>query len=57
VDFPTDTLARLNDNPLYRALGIRLDDCAAGKARATLAPSANACCQRPAARTAACSSP
>lgn len=47
MEFPTDTLARLNDNPLYRALGIRLDDCAAGKARATLAPGANACWPAP----------
>lgn len=47
VEFPPDTLARLNDNPLYHALGIRIDDCHGGKARSTLAPTANACWPSP----------
>lgn len=47
MDFPADTLARLNDNPLYHALGIRIDHCDQGKARATLAPTANACWPAP----------
>lgn len=47
MEFSADTLARLNDNPLYLALGIRLDACGGGKARATLAPTAHACWPSP----------
>jgi uncharacterized protein (TIGR00369 family) len=43
MEFSADTLARLNDNPLYHALGIRIDDCRDGKARSTLTPTLNAC--------------
>ncbi|HEY0885287.1 MAG TPA: PaaI family thioesterase [Ramlibacter sp.] len=43
MEFSADTLARLNDNPLYAALGIRIDHCDGGNARATLAPTPNAC--------------
>ena len=43
VEFPADTLTRLNDNPLYHALGIRIDDCHGGHARSTLTPTATAC--------------
>lgn len=48
MQFSPDTLARLNDNPLYHALGIRIDHCDGGKARATLAPTVNACWPSPA---------
>lgn len=41
-------VVRLNDNPLYHALGIRLDAVGAGDARATLAPTAAACWPMPA---------
>ena len=47
MQFPADTLAHLNDNLLYHALGIRLDHCDEGKARATLAPTVNACWPSP----------
>ena len=47
MEFSADTLARLNDNPLYHALGIRLDHCHGGKARATLVPTVNACWPSP----------
>lgn len=47
MDFSTDALARLNDNPLYHALGIRVDHCHHGNARCTLAPTANACWPTP----------
>lgn len=47
MEFSADTLARLNDNPLYAALGIRIEHCDRGKARATLAPTANACWPSP----------
>jgi len=43
VDFDDAHLARLNDNPLYRALGIRVGRVAAGAAQATLEPTAAAC--------------
>lgn len=48
MDFPADTLARLNDNPLYHALGIRVDHCHDGNARSTLRPTATACWPSPA---------
>lgn len=47
MEFSADTLARLNDHPLYAALGVRIDHCDGGKARATLAPTANACWPSP----------
>ena len=47
MDFPPDTLTRLNDNPLYRALGIRIDDCHSGIARSTMTPTVNACWPSP----------
>ena len=43
MEFSADTLARLNDNPLYHALGIRIDRCHGGNARSTLAPTVSAC--------------
>ena len=48
MEFPADTLARLNDNGLYHALGIRIEHCGGGNARSTLAPTANACWPSPA---------
>lgn len=42
MDFDAATIARLNDNPLYHALGVRLERCAAGSARSTLEPAAAA---------------
>lgn len=47
MDFSPDTLARLNDNLLYHALGIRIEHCGGGQARATLAPTENACWPSP----------
>jgi uncharacterized protein (TIGR00369 family) len=47
VEFPPDTLARLNDNPLYHALGIRIDDFHGGNAQATMTPTVNACWPSP----------
>ena len=41
--YTTETIARYNDNPLYRAIGIRLEEVADGNARATLAPLAQVC--------------
>lgn len=43
MDFPDAQVAQLNDNPLYRALGIRIDRVSEGSARATLAPTTAAC--------------
>jgi uncharacterized protein (TIGR00369 family) len=47
VDFDDAHVARLNDNPLYRALGIRVERVAGGAARASLAPTASACWPMP----------
>lgn len=47
MQFPADTLARLNDNALYHALGICLDHCHDGRARATLTPTVTACWPSP----------
>jgi uncharacterized protein (TIGR00369 family) len=47
VDFTADTLKRLNDNPLYGALGIRIEEVSHGKARSTLVPTVNACWPSP----------
>lgn len=43
MDFSADVVASLNDNPLYHSLGIRIEDCRGGNARATLNPTVNAC--------------
>jgi len=43
VKYSTEALARLNDNPLYRTLGIRLDWCEDGQAQATMNPSPEVC--------------
>jgi acyl-CoA thioesterase len=47
VDFTDADVERLNDNPLYRTLGIRLEQARAGTARATLAPGEAACWPSP----------
>ena len=47
MDFPDTHVARLNDNPLYRALGIRVERVGGGAARATLSPTASACWPQP----------
>lgn len=47
VDFSDAHVARLNDNPLYRALGIRVERVQAGLARATLEPTVSACWPQP----------
>ena len=41
--FTPETIDRHNANPLYRAIGIRLEEVADGDARATLAPLAQVC--------------
>jgi uncharacterized protein (TIGR00369 family) len=48
VQYGEAGLARLNDNPLYRALGIEVKSVADGSARAVLAPTVNACWPSPA---------
>lgn len=40
-------LTRLNDNPLYHALGIRVESVGDGQARSVLTPTANACWPTP----------
>jgi uncharacterized protein (TIGR00369 family) len=47
VDFTDAVVASLNDNPLYHALGIRIERAGCGAARATLAPTAAACWPSP----------
>ena len=47
MNYTAADVARLNDNPLYHALGIRLDTLAEGDARAVLAPTAAACWPMP----------
>ena len=47
MDFSDAHVARLNDNPLYRALGIRVERVQAGLARATLEPTVSACWPQP----------
>lgn len=47
MDFPPSTLARLNDNPLYHALGIRIEQVQGGNARSLLVPTVNACWPSP----------
>lgn len=48
MDIGPADLVRLNDNPLYHALGIRVLRAAGGDADATLAPTAAACWPQPA---------
>lgn len=43
VKISPGALADLNDNPLYQALGIRINDYRDGTSRSTLAPTVNAC--------------
>ncbi len=43
MQFTQETLSRLNDNPLYQAMGIRLEEAAVGKARARLEPKSMGC--------------
>jgi len=47
LDYDEAHVARLNDNPLYRALGIRVERVAGGAARATLSPTVAACWPMP----------
>lgn len=47
MEFPADIIARYNDNPLYRTIGIRLDAVGEGRARATLTPNAEVCWPTP----------
>jgi len=42
VQIPADTVERINDNPLYEALGIRVHEVRDGRARATLTPTVQA---------------
>lgn len=48
MDYSAHDLARLNDNPLYRALGIEVTKVGSGSARAVLTPSVHACWPSPA---------
>lgn len=41
--YTPEAIDRYNDNPLYGAIGIRLEEVADGNARATLAPLAQVC--------------
>lgn len=45
--YTDDDIARLNDNPLYRTLGIRLLECRDGHARSRLDPSPQVCWPTP----------
>jgi uncharacterized protein (TIGR00369 family) len=47
VRFTADTIALLNANPLYRTIGIRIDEVGEGCARATLTPTAEVCWPTP----------
>jgi uncharacterized protein (TIGR00369 family) len=47
MKYPPESIARFNANPLYRAIGIRLDEVADGSARATLDPTADVCWPTP----------
>lgn len=47
MEFPPEAIARYNDNPLYRTIGIRLEWVADGSARATLAPQPEVCWPTP----------
>jgi uncharacterized protein (TIGR00369 family) len=41
--FTERTISQVNDNPLYRALGIRIENAAEGQARSRLEPSPEVC--------------
>ncbi len=47
LELDAAALARYNDNPLYAAIGIRLERVADGQARSVLAPHAQACWPTP----------
>ncbi len=47
MDFDDAHLARLNDNPLYHALGIRIERVAGGAAHGLLVPTRSACWPMP----------
>ena len=47
MDLTAESLVRLNDNPLYRVIGIHLHEAAAGHARATLTPNPQVCWPSP----------
>ena len=47
MDLTADSLVRLNDNPLYKVIGIHLHEAAAGHARATLTPNPQVCWPSP----------
>lgn len=48
MEYGETALTGLNDNPLYRALGIQVTSVADGRARAVLTPSLHACWPSPA---------
>jgi uncharacterized protein (TIGR00369 family) len=43
MELSKSLLDRMNDNPLYRSLGIRLEEAAEGRARSCLTPKAEVC--------------
>lgn len=43
MEYTAEALARLNDNPLYENLGIRVEEARDGHVRSTLAPTVRAC--------------
>ena len=47
MKYSPDALARLNDNPLYRTIGIRIDACADGVAHSTMTPHPEVCWPTP----------
>lgn len=47
MKYSPETIAQFNANPLYRAIGIRLDEVADGCARATLTPTTQVCWPSP----------
>ncbi len=47
MQFTQEMLSRLNDNPLYQAIGIRVEEAAEGKARCRLEPKAMDCWPAP----------
>ena len=47
MKYSQEAIDRYNDNPLYQAIGIRLEEVADGDARAVLAPNAQVCWPTP----------
>ena len=47
MDYSPADLTRLNDNPLYHALGIRVEAVGDGQARSVLTPTVSACWPTP----------